>query len=171
MNWEAFGAIAEMLGAMGVFGSLIYLAVQVRANSSLIRMQNINEQTSHLQGFAELQAKPELQDALRKVYRNDELVMDQDGVYMESYVTSALALARSDYFRFQYGYASKDEWDVVRTRTSEIFIAEWPRQWWVERGSRMFEPGFVAEINQLVNRAGPFRDTISSLANSRNDGA
>lgn len=30
MNWEAFGAIGEFLGAIAVVGSLIYLAIQIR---------------------------------------------------------------------------------------------------------------------------------------------
>ena len=33
MNWEAIGAIAELLGAFGVIASLIYLATQIRQNS------------------------------------------------------------------------------------------------------------------------------------------
>ncbi len=30
MNWDAIGAIAELLGAVGVIGSLVYLATQIR---------------------------------------------------------------------------------------------------------------------------------------------
>ena len=33
MNWEAIGAIAELLGALGVIVSLIYLAAQIRQNT------------------------------------------------------------------------------------------------------------------------------------------
>ena len=33
MNWDAVGAIAELLGAIGVIGSLIYLATQVRSSN------------------------------------------------------------------------------------------------------------------------------------------
>lgn len=31
MNWDALGAIAELVGAIAVVASLLYLAVQVRA--------------------------------------------------------------------------------------------------------------------------------------------
>jgi hypothetical protein len=34
MNWDAIGAIAEMLGASAVFLSLIYLAVQIRGSTN-----------------------------------------------------------------------------------------------------------------------------------------
>ena len=30
MNWDAIGAIAELLGAIGVIASLVYLATQIR---------------------------------------------------------------------------------------------------------------------------------------------
>jgi len=30
MNWDAVGAIAELLGAIGVIASLVYLATQIR---------------------------------------------------------------------------------------------------------------------------------------------
>lgn len=33
MNWEAIGAIAEVVGAAGVIGSLIYLGIQIRQST------------------------------------------------------------------------------------------------------------------------------------------
>jgi len=40
LNWDAIGAIAEVLSAVGVIASLAYLAVQIRQNTQQIR-QNI----------------------------------------------------------------------------------------------------------------------------------
>ncbi len=33
MNWDAIGAIAELLGAIGVIASLVYLARQMSQNT------------------------------------------------------------------------------------------------------------------------------------------
>ena len=33
MNWDAIGAIGEVVGAAGVIASLLYLAIQVRAST------------------------------------------------------------------------------------------------------------------------------------------
>jgi hypothetical protein len=38
VNWDAIGAVAELLGALGVIISLIYLAVQIRQNTQSVRM-------------------------------------------------------------------------------------------------------------------------------------
>ena len=51
MNWEALGAIAELLGAVSVLLTLIYLAIQVRENS---KVQTINTYNSVMGGFSDL---------------------------------------------------------------------------------------------------------------------
>ncbi len=53
MNWDAVGAIAESIGALGVISSLIYLAVQVRQNTRQGRLSRFQETSATLQdGFA-----------------------------------------------------------------------------------------------------------------------
>jgi len=41
MNWTAIGAVGEILGAVAVIVSLIYLAVQVRHNTESLRVQTL----------------------------------------------------------------------------------------------------------------------------------
>ena len=38
MEWDAFGAIAEFIGAVAVLATLVYLAIQVRENSLQVRL-------------------------------------------------------------------------------------------------------------------------------------
>jgi len=37
MNWDAVGALAELGGAAGVIATLVYLSIQIRQNSTLLR--------------------------------------------------------------------------------------------------------------------------------------
>ena len=39
MNWEALGAIAELVGAIAVLATLAYLSIQIRANTSALRAE------------------------------------------------------------------------------------------------------------------------------------
>ena len=41
MNWEAIGAVGEILGAAGVIITLIYLASQIRQNTRATRSQSV----------------------------------------------------------------------------------------------------------------------------------
>jgi hypothetical protein len=46
LNWDAIGAIAETLGAVGVITTLVYLSVQLRQNSRLLRTSSAALTTS-----------------------------------------------------------------------------------------------------------------------------
>ena len=51
MNWEALGAIAELLGALGVIATVVYLAVQIRHNTTALHSasyQHDGEQMNRL---------------------------------------------------------------------------------------------------------------------------
>ena len=41
MNWDAVGAIAELLAAIGALAALIYLALQLRHNTEALRKSEL----------------------------------------------------------------------------------------------------------------------------------
>ena len=41
MNWEALGALANLLAAIGVIATLIYLSIQIRQNTKAVRSSSI----------------------------------------------------------------------------------------------------------------------------------
>ncbi len=41
MNWDAIGAVGEILGAAGVLGSLVYLGIQIRDNTRSLQAANL----------------------------------------------------------------------------------------------------------------------------------
>ena len=45
MNWEAVGAIAELIAAIGVIVSLLYLAMQIRQNTASVRASTYQDFT------------------------------------------------------------------------------------------------------------------------------
>ncbi len=53
MNWDAIGALGEIAGAVAVFASLVYLALQMRQNTRAIRgraeQETVSLQQSALQ--------------------------------------------------------------------------------------------------------------------------
>ena len=64
MNWEAIGAIGEIIGAIAVFLSLIYLALQIRSNTNVEKAAALREV---LDGYVDrnnvlLYQSPELTD-------------------------------------------------------------------------------------------------------------
>ena len=73
MNWEAIAAISQLVAAIGVIASLVYLAVQVRGNTRVASAQarhSISEfvlrisifRAEHADRFARLESGAELTD-------------------------------------------------------------------------------------------------------------
>jgi hypothetical protein len=68
MNWEAIGAIGEIVGAVAVVATLFYLAVQVRQNSRFVERSNeyanatsmYQSQSMYVQVFSQLAQDAEL---------------------------------------------------------------------------------------------------------------
>ncbi len=46
MNWDAAGAIGEIIGALAVFLTLIYLALQIRQNTKAVQASAIDASIS-----------------------------------------------------------------------------------------------------------------------------
>ena len=48
MNWDAIGAIGEIIGAMAVFLTLIYLALQIRQNTKAVQAAAVDASVGKL---------------------------------------------------------------------------------------------------------------------------
>ena len=48
MNWEAAGAIGEIIGALAVFLTLIYLALQIRQNTKAVQASAVDASISRV---------------------------------------------------------------------------------------------------------------------------
>ena len=64
MNWEAIGAVGEVIGAAGVIFSLVYLATQIRASSKQANADAIYDlQKGQADVMATFSGNPELLEA------------------------------------------------------------------------------------------------------------
>ena len=150
MNWDALGAIAETLGAIGIFATLIYLAVQVRHNSALIQQQqNATTAANTRDTFLMLQDPFVRESVYRAFNTEDELTDEQTGA-AEGYLISALIGFTIAWRQYRQGHMSAAEWEGWRTQIGLWFTTTWPRAWWqVGRGAFMPD-GFAAEIDSII---------------------
>ena len=59
MNWDAVGSIGELIGAVAVVASLVYLGGQIRQNTKQLRITGRQASQSSLQGTIVSQSQPE----------------------------------------------------------------------------------------------------------------
>ncbi len=109
MNWEAIGAIGEILGALAVFVTLIYLAVQIKQNTRSMDVGHRLAQTRAQQqwtsmfndstlAMAESEYYPRIMSAVNE-QRIDSL-NDEDRVRLRYHMTAMAA--RLDMMHLQY---------------------------------------------------------------------
>ena len=103
MNWEAFGSIAELLGAIAVVASLFYVGAQVRESSRATRGQTLNQLSSDMNAnLREVLGNDELRDIGHRVMDGDHLEPREEGFYA-AWVLSLLRTMESAHYQVQLG--------------------------------------------------------------------
>ncbi len=149
MNWEALGAIGEILGAIGVIATLAYLAVQIRQNTRAIRGSTLSALTQHQQ--FEIHWSSELAGPLqRAIHRPDE--MSEEDVWQVSELFTAFFVARQNEFsQYKQGLLGEEDW---KSRESIIRVTlgiEWAQHWWLTFGKDYFTTEFVELVGRIVD--------------------
>ena len=162
MNWEALGALAELAGAVAVFATLVYLALQIRASTrstnALVR-QNIAD--SMLDG---VYGPPNDNDALQEVMHKalaGEPLDDRDRTRWTAYLYKSFRVYEIAHRQHEAGFLSDDEWlDLVPTFTAMFdeervsSAAQTTRQWWRDTE---YSESFRSAIERALKERGiPF---------------
>ena len=90
MNWDAIGAVSEILAAIAVVVTLIYLAKQIRQNSQAVEISALRDTTEQWNRWSEVLAtSPELAEIVtrgNKSYRNlPEVEALQYGAFIQMF--------------------------------------------------------------------------------------
>ncbi len=148
MNWDAAGAIAEILGAGGVIVSLIYLATQIRNQNKESRLAAMHDISV---GFREVTAKfatPDMSEIwARSVDSYDDLT--------DAETTRFLILAGGVFRAWEEAYIQHDEgtldarsWDAMVKYYSTIYSHPGLQRAWSLR-SKNFDTKFQQFVNGL----------------------
>jgi hypothetical protein len=145
MNWDALGAIAELLGAIAVFGTLIYLAIQIRQSNIVTREQAHYHMLQNQIGyFDRLSQDP---DFVKTVYGADLTDEDVSFRQHEAHAVSLLFRWNWEYLRVLDGvYGITDiPLEGFRWQVQTIGIAA---HW--EQKKAWLDPRFVEFMDKEV---------------------
>jgi len=118
MNWEALGAIGEIVGAMGVIATLIYLAIQIRQNTEQQKKNELATQASAVNASAVA-----LRDVRRDAYQDSELT----AIFLKG-MAQPDELSENEYTRFRLLIQNTLDgiWDIhSRTTVSGVSAEIW----------------------------------------------
>ena len=147
MNWQAISAIAELVGAVGVVASLLYLAVQVRANARASAVEAKLESTRLLNDFVDsLIQSPELNALWLKGRKNLDALSPEEYIRFSNMSLKAFWFFSAGYFQFRQGTLRDDDWFEVRAVGHFWLRGQGCRDWWTRVGRTMYGAEFVAFV-------------------------
>lgn len=113
MNWDAVGAIGEIIGAAGVIVTLAYLTTQVRQNTKSINSNNSNNvMTGFNQLNVALLTDPEASRICWKGFYEIEEMSESERNRFTHLMNGFFNIYRNLYLQFLDGTFPADQWEI-----------------------------------------------------------
>ena len=152
MNLETAGAVSEIIGAIGVLATLIYLAIQIRSQNAAMHIQNMRSRASEQRSVTAMQTTPEtLERALVKTYSSSEELSVAEYYALEAYLLSFVLLAECDFRLYKDELITADDWLPTRRQIKLYFASPLSRTWWRKVLHDAVTEAFQQEVETVFN--------------------
>ena len=112
MNWDAIGAVGEIVGSLAILVTLIYLAIQTRQTQIIARAEMKQRHAENvIQINRDIYTNKELADLLSASFKEAESIdelSDSDRMRVSNYFASELARNRQAYYLVKEGIIEKE---------------------------------------------------------------
>ncbi len=122
-NWEAIGAIAEMLGALAVIITLGYLAIQIRQNT---RSTTTSIYESAMDGYVEINRamlEADIGAVCFKALTDPDSLSELEQFRYSAFIRMWLAHVYKLFRLYEKGILPEDEWETT-LRDADVWIEQ-----------------------------------------------
>jgi hypothetical protein len=157
MNWDAIGAIAELLGAVGVIASLVYLATQIRhgqeqmdRNTRALRAGTYQQFQQSLKEMILSQlADPELGAIVNRGLADFEKLTDDEMHRFGLWHYVVMRDLDNAHYQYRLGMFDEDRWQMSLGELRLLLESPGAVQQWKARRS-VLSPEFVALVEEIL---------------------
>lgn len=156
MNWVAIGALGEMLGALAVMVSVLYLALQVRGQTKETQLAAIHEVS---EGFRDGIAATFMDPHLSRVFvvgKDDQTQLDEaERIQFISIIQRNYRVWEDAFYQHRDGRLPTSLWQSMESQYSALL--NWPGVQWVWEIRRDFyTPDFRDYVDNVERHPHPF---------------
>lgn len=148
MNWDAIGAVGEIIGALAVLATLVYLAIQIRQNTGALRAAALN---SSIQAASLIRSEMFTSEELSELFllgsRSPEALTEVQAYRYRNMVSNMLWAIWNFYSQYQYADLSDEAWESQKHVIVRILRSPGGAHYWAE-----FKQEFEAEFVEVVDR-------------------
>jgi len=174
MNWDAIGAIGEIVGAVAVIATLVYLAIQIRDSARASRSAAVTDATTAMQAFyQELGSNPKASQLFLNALTDPGSLSREDEFQYLMMMHSQFVGFQRCFFLAQEGTLDVGLRDSIGTAVNAANHMPGMVLYWKQRKS-FFQPEFVTWVEGLLQRnptpeMRAYRDFLSASSPTNND--
>jgi hypothetical protein len=164
---DALGNLGELIGAIAVFATLGYLAIQVRQNTRALRFQSGRESARLHVDIAIAMMQPDVGATLAQATRGEPLT-DVQLNYVDQIVYAWMSALHQDFLEYREGFQSKSWWQVRESTIAQILSFDVARDVFRAYGRQYWSSEFFDVVIAIMERTPTFNyyDKLSSGAGS-----
>ena len=149
MNWEAISAIGQIVGALAVVISLIYVAREIRTNARSARVASLHDINRWL---GEIAAHPDVRELYYRGIHDFESLKGADMVGFSTLVAQAFYIFQELYYQQLDRHLDPRMWGPTEAALRDLNGFPGIQAWWRSR-SQYFNKEFANYVNQLQQTA------------------
>ena len=167
MNWEAISALGQIIGAIAVVISVIYLALQVRSNARQTRLASMRSMSDAFNGFLQgLAGNPQMGDLWYRGVTDYESIQGGDLPRFNALIDHLFRIYEDMFYQKLEGHLDPRVWRGFEAPMRDIIAYPGIQAWWRSR-SHWFSEEFANFVNELERAAGPPALYREQAANSQ----
>ncbi|MGB5326252.1 MAG: hypothetical protein WBN40_12620 [Pseudomonadales bacterium] len=151
MNWEAIGAVGEVLGAVGVILTLFYLAVQIRQNTAMMTAQTVQASVDATQRVLLFRAEHANVRAILRKSRSDEKLSRDEFELLAAYLQATFMN-----FQARLQHNTRGVFDASVNESYENILVDYlegayVQRWW-DYSKVLYGDKFRAHCDRIIER-------------------
>ena len=150
MNWEAIGAIGEIMAAAGVIGSLVFVGWQMLQNTNALHTATSH---SHMEIYTSLSMSIAENRELATLWSSGladlSSLDDVDRVRFLALISAAFRYYETSYVQHSKGNLDDELWDNIEKQLRDMATAPGIRNWW-EMRRHWYSVRFSALVESLI---------------------
>jgi hypothetical protein len=152
INWEALGAIANLLAAIGVIVTLIYLSIQIRQNTKAVRSSSVQNLVQSLSTTAQAAVENEsMIPLLLKANAGDSALTEEERTRLHFWFIMTFRRFEGVYFQRDLGFVDAAVIEGFERSHIAILASKSGQVWWTN-SKEIFNSGFVSYVEEVLKR-------------------
>ncbi len=143
--------LGEFLGGVAVLVTLVYLAFQMRQNTTALRQQSAHDSTFALQRVSLEMMNPAVADSVSRAYaETNPHFSAAESAAVENWMLSMLVVFQQDFLDNQLGLHRAELWEARKPMLRGVFASHWARAWWKTIGRAYYAAPFQGYVDALL---------------------